>query len=211
MIETPGSFAARFPRLWRLAERGSHQGIRRHGLLTAAQAAQRAGHVLSDVPRRESIWVGLPDGTPVRITDNTPLSFGKLGPALDDMAPAEWLAMLNDRVFFWPARTLGEGNLKARRRYGYDSEWQEYETLGLLASCWDRAEVAHINTGSTIHQPARRGRQTFAPLAGLDFEAWRRRRRDAGEIAGLDTPKEVTVRGGVSEAGRFLLNVLPCD
>ena len=214
MTETPETFAARFPSLWRLAERGSHEGIRRHGLLTAAEAAARAGERLSDQPRKKRLRVRIDDSTWVHITDNAPLSFPKLeGVLLDGLTPERWLAMLNERVFFWPARKLGGGNLRARKRLRYVSEWQEFDTLGLLSSCWDRAEVAHINTGSTVHRPVQRGLSTFAPLDGLDYDRWRRRRRDSTRpdaIKGLDTVKEVTVRGGVPEAGRFLRRVLPC-
>ncbi|MBM2575327.1 hypothetical protein JQC91_03325 [Jannaschia sp. Os4] len=202
---TPTAFAARHPTLWRLAMRGAHEGIRRHGLLTAAQIAERADIALPRTPRPTALHATLPDGTPVAITDNSPLSFAKLAPVLDDgLTPEDWLAMLNDRVFLWPERRLGEGNLRARRRLGYESEWQGYDTAALLTLVWDRAEIAPINTGATIRRPTRRGRATFAPLAGLDWQAWRRARRDRGEVQGLDTPKEVTVRGGIPGAGAAL-------
>ena len=198
-------FAERFPVLWRLGMAGSSEGIRRHGLLTAAQIAARAGIALPATPRPAALRGALEDGTPVAVTDNSPLSFAKLAPVLDDgLAPEDWLAMLDDRAFFWPRRALGAGNLRARRRLGYASEWQGYETRALLGPVWDRAEVAPINTGATLRRPTRRGRATFAGLAGLDWDAWRRARRAAGVVTGLDDAKEVTVRGGVPRAGEAL-------
>ena len=211
MTETPESFAARFPSLWRLAERGSHEGIRRHGLLTAAAAARRAGHALQPSRRPGFTDLALPDGSQVAISDNLPLSERRLARALEDgLTVADWMAMLNDRVFFWTDRGSGEAHLAARTRLGRRSEWQEYETRSLIASCWDRAEIAPFNTGSTVRVAVRRGRSTFTPLNGLDFDRWRAARRERGQKKGLDSPKEVTVRGGVPQAGRFLLNVIPC-
>ncbi|MEM7732891.1 MAG: hypothetical protein AAF280_08940 [Pseudomonadota bacterium] len=185
---------------------GAASGIRRHGLLTAQDASERAGFNLPHIPRRDELNVALPDGTEVWITDNRPLSFKKLAPALDDdLTPQDWFAMLNARVFFWPDRKLGEGNLKARMSRGYDSEWQIYDTAKLLTKVWDRAEIAPINTGSTIHQPARRGLASFAPLDGLDFEIWRKQRGKRSP----DKVKEVTVRGSIAHAGDALLSVEP--
>ncbi|MGR3540047.1 MAG: DUF7002 family protein [Hasllibacter sp.] len=205
---TPRTFAARHPRLYRLAMRGAADGVRRHGLLPAAEIARRAGHDLRPVPRPAALPLTLPDGTPAVLTDNAPLSFAKLAPVLEDgLTPRDWMAMLNARVFLWPDRALGLGNLGARRRLGYDSEWQVFDTAGLLAAAWDRAEIAPINTGSTVRQPTRRGLATFAPLAGMDFAAWRRARRDAGVVQGLDAPKEVTIRGPVPGAGDHLIAV----
>ena len=203
---TPDAFAERHPRLWRLAQRGAAEGVRRHGLLTAARAAAMAGVDLPAAPRPGPLDVTLPDGTPVRITDNLPLSFRALAPVLDDgLTPADWLAMLNDRVFLWPDRALGAGNLAARARLGYESEWQCYDTARLLAPVWDRAEIAPINTGSTLRRPARRGLASFAPLAALDWEAWRRARGRSAP----DRVKEVTVRGGATNAGEALVAVEP--
>lgn len=207
---TPEAFAARCPRLWRLAMAGAHEGIRRHGLLTTRQICARAGLPPFEAPRRTAVALALPDGTAVVVTDNSPLSFARLAPVLDDgLTPADWLRMLDDRAFLWPRRALGERNLTARRKLGYESEWQVYDTLRLLAPVWDRAEIAPLNTGSTIHTPSRRGLATFAPLADLGWDEWRRRRRDAGLVKGLDTPKEVTIRGGAPAAGAALIDVRP--
>ncbi|PRY93359.1 hypothetical protein BCF33_2227 [Hasllibacter halocynthiae] len=209
---TPGAFAARHPRLYRLAARGAAEGVRRHGLLPAAELARRAGADLPPERRPRAVPLRLPDGTAAVLTDNAPLSLARLARVLDDgLCPADWMRMLNARVFLWPARPLGLGNLNARRRLGYESEWQVFDTLGLLSPVWDRAEIAPINTGATVRAPARRGLATFAPLAGLDFAAWRRARREAGTRKGLDTPKEVTVRGAIPDAGAHLLAVEPAD
>lgn len=207
---TPEAFAARHPRLWRVSSAGSADGIRRHGLRTARSLAALAGHALADARRPRALELALPDGTPVRITDNAPLREARLARVLKDgLAVADWMAMLNDRVFFWPDPALGEANRAARRRLGYDSEWHVFDTRRLLAPVWDRAEIAPFNTGATLRAPPRRGRTTFAPLAGLDWEAWRRRRRAAGVVRGLDAVKEVTVRGDVPHAATALIEIRP--
>ncbi|WP_308917470.1 DUF7002 family protein [Jannaschia sp. LMIT008] len=203
---TPAAFAALHPRLYRLAERGSLDSIRRHGLLPAADLARLAGHPLPPERRAAALRLTLPDGTPVTITDNAPLSMRALGGILDDgLAPADWMAMLNARVFFWPDRALGAGNLAARLRLGYRSEWHVFDTARLLAPVWDRAEVAPINTGATLRAAARRGRATFAPLATLDWDAWRRAR----PTRALDRAKEVTVRGPVPHAADAIEAIEP--
>ncbi|WGH77235.1 DUF7002 family protein [Jannaschia ovalis] len=202
------AFAARHPTLWRLSPRGSADGIRRHGLLSAATLAARAGVTLPTGRRRRAMPFALPDGTPVQVTDNSPLSEAKLARVLDDgLTPADWIAMLNARVFFWPDRRLGAGNLRARRRFGYVDEWHRFDTAAVLAPAWDRAEIAPFNTGATLHTPPRRGHATFAPLDGLDLAEWRERRRRAGAVQGRDAVREVTVRGDLPEAASALIGV----
>jgi hypothetical protein len=205
---TPDTFAARHPSLWRVAESGADEGVRRHGLLTARRIAELCGLDISD-RRPVPIRAALPDGTPVTITDNRPLQPKRLAAILDDcLTPGDWLAMLNDRVFLWPDRRLGAANAAARRKLGLGTEWHRYDTAALLAPVWDRAEIAPFNTGATVRVPPRRGRATFAPLATLDWEIWRRARRTAGVIAGLDAVREVTIRGGAPHASAALVEVL---
>lgn len=204
---TPETFACRVPRLYRLGARGAAHGIRRHGLLTASDAVARVDWRLPLDLRPTALPLTLPDDTKIFLTDNSPLSLDKLARVLDDgLTPADWLARLNARVFFWPDPRLGAANLKARQRFGYDSEWQVYNTKRLLEPVWPRAEIAPINTGATLFaNPARRGLSTFAPLDGLDFTAWRRRRC----LRTPDKIKEVTVRGSISHAGDALVDVEP--
>jgi hypothetical protein len=111
-------------------------------------------------------------------------------------------------VFFWPDRRIGAANAAARAAMGLEVEWHRFDTHALLAPVWDRAEIAPFNTGATLRMPPRRGRGTFAPLSGLDWDEWRARRRAAGIKAGLDVVREVTVRGGVAHAGE-VLEVVP--
>jgi hypothetical protein len=91
---------------------------------------------------------------------------------------------------------------------GLGVEWHRCDTLALLAPVRDRAEIAPFDTGATVRLPPRRGRDSFAPLDGLDWDAWRRRRREAGVKKGLDGVHEVTVRGGVAHAGKALREVI---
>jgi hypothetical protein len=207
---SPEVFAARHPRLWRLAAAGATAPIRAYGLRCARSLAALAGHDLADRRRATALDLTLPDGSRARITDNSPLSEARLAHLLDDkLTPADWMAMLNARVFFWPDPRLGLANLAARHRFGYASEWHVFDTHRLLAPVWDRAEIAPFNTGATVRLPPRRGRGTFAPLAALDYAAWRRARRDAGHIKGVDSVKEVTVRGDLPHANDALLEVRP--
>jgi hypothetical protein len=149
-------------------------------------------------------------GTPVQITDNAPLSEARLAAILDDgLTAADWMAMLNARCFFWPSEKRGAGNLKARTRLGYASEWHVFDTLALLRPVWHRAEIAPINTGATVRVPPRRGRATLTPLSDLDLTEWRQRRRAAGLKTSLDDIAEVTVRGDLPEAGAALIDARP--
>lgn len=197
-------FVKKYPRLYRAAEVSARAGILRYGLLPAAEAARRAGVKLPDGPRKAQLPIELPDGTQVNLTDNIPLNYKNLQSCLDDdLSPEEWVTMLNERVFFWPFRELGEANFQQRLNLGYESEWQVYDSRALLEPVWDRAEIAPINTGYAKRKPARRGKSTFARLKDLDFEDWRRARG----MAQLDKIKEVTVAGSIPHAGKALIDI----
>lgn len=203
---TPKDLAARHPRLYHVADPGALPGILRHGLLPTSALLS-----LFEVPAAERPAIERrrrPASVPLRhpahgtavITDNLPLSEAALEACLDDrLAPADWLGILNGRVFFWPDEESLGRLLGARLNRGRQRLVLVADTLGLARRHQGRMELAAINTGSTIRRPARRGLSTFTPLLRHDYEAWRRLR------GGLDRIREVTVVGGVADIADHLV------
>lgn len=203
---TPEDLAALHPRLYHLTDPGALPGILRHGLLPTSallslfEVTGPERHAVERRRRPESVRLSHPEHGEAVITDNLPLSEAALEACLDDgLAPADWLGILNGRVFFWPdeqglARLLG-----ARLNRGRDRLVLVLDTLALARRHQERVELSAINTGSTIRRPARRGLSTFTPLGLHEYGAWRRLR------GGLDRIREVTVLGGVRDVADHLV------
>ncbi len=203
---SPEDLAARHPRLYHVTAPEALPGILRHGLLPTSDLL-----TLFEVPaatrpaierQRRAAGVALqhPVHGRVVITDNKPLTEPALASCLDDgLSPADWLALLNKRVFFWAdeesvGRLLGAGLNRTRQRLVL-----VIDTLALARRHAPRIELAAINTGATMRRPARRGLSTFTPMLAHDYPTWRRLR------GGLDHIREVTVVGTVTEIETLLL------
>ncbi len=203
---TPEDLAARHPRLFHLTDPEGVPSILRHGLLPTRDLL-----TLFDVPaadrfaiegrcRPSRVRLAHPRHGRATVSDNSPLSEAALERCLDDgLAPADWLAMLNARVFFWAEERAVDALLHARRNRGEAKALLVFDTLGLVRAHRERTELSAINSGATMRRPARRGAATFTPLGLLSYDAWRRRR------GRLDRVREVTVAGPVPDAGRHLL------
>lgn len=208
---TPEDLAARHPRLYHVTTPGAWPGIARDGLLPPAllldlyeaDAATRAA-----VLRRRPAEVGLrhPERGEAVVMDNLPLDERKLAGALDDgLTPSDWLALLNERVFFWTSEADLERLRGARAYRGRERLVLVADTLSLARAHAERIEIAPFNTGSTLYVPARRGRATFSPLGRYGFDEWRRLRG----LSGPDRIKEVTVVGGVPDLAAHLVERRP--
>lgn len=203
---SPEELAAKHPRLYHVTDPRALPGILRHGLLPTSGLLSLFEVPAADRPaiERRRRPAGVPLSHPTHgdavITDNLPLSEAALASCLDDgLAPGDWLAMLNERVFFW-ADEEGLGRLLgARLNRGRDRAVLVLDTLGVARRHGPRMELSAINTGSTIRRPARRGLSTFVPLHRHGYEAWRRLR------GGRDRVREVTVVGGVSDVAEHLV------
>lgn len=206
---TPEDLARLHPRLHHLTLPAAVEGIRRHGLLPPlalldlfeADEATRA-RVLARRPERMRLCHPV-HGEAV-VTDNAPLNDQKLARVLDDgLTPDDWRRMLAERVFLWASEDEAMRLAGARLNRGERRALLVLDTLSLARAHGERMEIAPINTGQTLYVPTRRGRATFAPLLGTDYEAWTRRRG----LRTADRIREVTVRGPVPDARRHLLEV----
>jgi hypothetical protein len=206
---TPEELADRHPRLYHVTTPGAVSGMIAHGLLPTSSLLdlfEITGEERARIearPRAVEVVVEHADHGKAVISDNSPLSFEALGRCLDDgLRPADWFRMLNERVFFWGDRQGVTRLLGARVNRGRMRDILVVDTLSLARALADRIDIAPINTGATIRRPARRGLSTFTPLKAHPYEAWQRLR------GGRDRVLEVTVRGGIPDIDKYLLDVI---
>lgn len=204
---TPEDVAALHPRLFHVTTPGALPSILRHGLLPTAALLD-----LFDVPppdrpaieaerRPGSVTLHHPLHGTATITDNLPLSVRALAACLDDgLQPADWLRLLNARVFLWADRGGLDRLLNARLNRTRARDVLVFDTLGLARACTGRVEISAINSGATIRRPARRGLATFTPLERHPYATWRRLRDQHDRIL------EVTVVGGIPDPAPHLVD-----
>jgi hypothetical protein len=203
---TPGELADRHPRLFHLTTPGAWPSIAAHGLLSTAglldlfEVPAERRDALTARRRPGEVPLSHPRHGAAVLNDNLPLSEGALAGCLDDgLSPADWLRLLNGRVFFWADEDGLARLLNARMNRGRTRGVLVFDTLSLVSAHAARVELSPINSGATIRRPARRGLGTFTPLGALSYRDWQRRR------GGRDRVVEVAVRGGIPDAARHLL------
>ena len=186
---TPDDLITRYPSLFHMAADGAWPHILEHGLLSTTAVLDLVG--LSGDPRRrleeerreESVTLHAGSGECFVLRDQKPLHPGKLERCLVGMTVAEWLRLLNGKVFFWPTRRRCEHLLAARAYRGRAHTVIEVDTARLLDGHSHQVTLSPINSGSVLYDPPQRGAFTFVPLAEVPFEEWRRKRGRAGAIA----------------------------
>lgn len=205
---TPEDLAALHPRLFHVTQPECVDGILARGLLSTSRLLDRfevRGEVRASIeaarrPARVTL-AHAAHGTAI-INDNTPLSEKALAACLDDgLSPADWLRMLNARVFFWASAEEVATLTGARLNRGRRLTVLVLDTLGLVRAHAGHVELCPINSGSTIRKPARRGKGTFTPLGAHPYATWRRLR------GGLDRVREVVVLGAVAPIAPHMIEV----
>lgn len=165
---TPEEFSEHYPRLYHMAERGTWDSIKTHGLLSTSALLDLFGvtgerrHRIESCRRKESVPIEHPQYGVATIRDNAPLPETKLRSALDDGTTCqEWYEILNGKVFFWPTKERIARLLRGRR---YRGKWHTVIVVTsekLFSSHAADISLSRINSGSAIYQPTPRGKYTF--------------------------------------------------
>lgn len=182
---TANEFISHYPRLYHVAESGSWSSIQKFGLESTSALLDRFSIAGQERDAIESTWRGAKvqlkhdQFGSIVIRDQTPISHTKLTQCLRDMTASEWYRMLNGYVFLWPS-------LQRRDRMlcSYQNQHHDVLTIDskqLLAQYSDKMMLSPINSGSTLYNPALRGRDTFVPFDQCPFSEWLRRRRKRPE------------------------------
>lgn len=195
-------------RVYHLAETDNWPSIQKHGLLCATALLGLAGNNDDDrnrVVRHRTTRTVLSNGAVVR--DQTPMPPAALRLCLHDMAPDEWYALLNSKVFFWADVERLNRHLHACRRH--PQVVMVLDAAALLSRYSERAAVSPFNTGNARRRPASRGRATFVPYLTWYASGWQH------EATGLGTrprsrshrPAELTVDGAVPDVMDFVVDI----
>ena len=204
---TVEEFCATYPRLYHMAEASMWPSIQRHGLLSTSALLDLYGVAGAERARIEQqrrpdfIAITHARHGEVLIRDQKPMSDATLAPVLIDMTPAEWYALLNERVFFWVNETRLKGLLAAYRHR--ENLVLVLDTAKVMARHAAQVTLSPINSGYSRRWAVRRGRETFRSLADyriVERVDGRAVRRPVAECA---------VSGGVTNAMEVLIETRP--
>jgi hypothetical protein len=181
-----------------MAQDGSWPSIVEHGLLSTSslldlyevEGDQR--EALERHHRPQSVPIARPGLPGAVVRDQKPMHEVALLDCLDDgLAPADWYAALNQRVFFWPSRDRLWRLLKGK---AYRNDVQTVitlETRSIVGAYADVIQLSPINSGATIQSIPRRGNHTFAPITEFPREPNRRRPGYYQSVAEVVIPDRV--------------------
>jgi hypothetical protein len=161
-----------YPELYHVAADGAWPSIQRHGLLSTAALVTRWG-VRQGAPqaailtrrRGDDLELTHPQYGAAVIRHQKAMHEPSLAAALEDLSPAEWYTLLNERVFFFLQKArLNE--LLSARSYRDDAHTViTVDTRSLLAAHEDDIELTRVNTGFAQRFSAEpRGRDSLQPI-----------------------------------------------
>ena len=206
MAVSVDQLASRHPTLYHMAHRDSWRSIRQHGLLSTRALlslfevpSQDANRILSS-HRAESVEIRHSIRGSAVIRDQKPMSDEGLWRALqDDLTPADWYQILNDKVFFWPSEDRLQRMMNAPPYRRQEHVVLVARTDALLRAVRDRVLLSPLNSGATRPMPHPRGLETFQPMDSYPY--FERKQK------GLDPVAEIAIADRVADVERFLLRV----
>lgn len=205
---SPEELATKHPKLYHVTEAGAWESISRLGL-HSTKSLLKLFEISDDqntriLSKRRPLPIPLehPLYGHVVINDNFPISESNLAKCLEDnLSPSDWLRILNSKIFFFVNEDKCNDLLSAKQNTNRPKTLITLDTLSLSKAYADFVELSPINSGATIHQPAKRGLSTFTPLLAKSYEEWRRQRGK------LDKIKEVAVTTGITNIADFVTDV----
>lgn len=197
---SPKELAAKHPRLYHITRQEALSNILRYGLLSASNlltlfgVPQAQRDLIESKTRPISVDIAHPVYGRARLTDSFSLCGTALSDCLDDgLQPADWMRMLNRRVFFWVNEKDVDSHLRASLKQGDKRIVLILDTLSVMMAHFKQVELAAINTGATARRVARRGLTTFTPAHLYSYREWQALR------GGNDHVKELAVLDGIRD------------
>ena len=197
-----------FPVLYHATVGGRWGAIRDHGLWTAEQIVRTAGcdpqsaDLILSTRRERAVQLTHPILGEVTVRDQAPLRPGVLQLCLTDLSVAQWLSLLNNRVFFWLHPSRVSTLLSGRRNKDLEHDVIAVNTASFVKAHGERIRLSPINSGAALYpNAAHRGSQTFHTIADYPYAQRRLTRGVSASIA------ELAVADGVSDIAAYTIGV----
>ena len=197
-----------YPVVYHITAAGSWRAIRENGLwtvediVTTAQCGQQEADTILHRRRPRAVRLVHPVLGEVCIRDQSPLRPDVLARCLTDLSPAQWLALLNNRVFFWLDLSRLKSLLSGRRNRNDQHDVIVVDTASLVSAHRRRIRLSAINSGATLYPNAPwRGSHTFQTIASYPYAERRRSHPVRSAIA------ELAVIGGVHDLADHVIGL----
>jgi hypothetical protein len=197
-----------YPRLYHMAESGTWESIREHGLLSTSALLDL--FEINGKERREIEDQHRPELVPIThnkygravVRDQKPMRESSLLNCLTKpLTPRDWYRILNRNVFFWLDSRRLNGLLGAKPYRNKRHCVLTVDSGHLITAYEKEITLSPMNSGSTLYDPLSRGLETFLPIAEFPFE----KRRATRPIQ--NTVVELLVKYAVPNVDEFVLKV----
>lgn len=184
-------FLKHYPLLYHMANDGTWDSIQKYGLLSTTALLDLFG--IREKERFEIESCHRPTSRPIEhplygrvvIRDQAPMREAALEKCLVGMNCQEWYELLNRKAFFWVTENRVQTLLGAKLYRNKQHVVITIDTATLLAKYAGRVTLCPINSGNTLYNPPKRGKQSFTPIADYPFEERRKMRGIGNAVAEL--------------------------
>lgn len=163
------------PRIYHMAEYGSEDSIRKHGLLSTTalldlfEITGEKRFALEKCRRAKTETITHKEYGSAVIRDQQPMNDSMLSKCLNDgLTPPDWYEIINSMAFFWSTRDRLRTFLSAPNYKDKMQTILTVDTKRLVERYHDNIRLCHINSGCTRSIEHRRGLSTFKTIEEFD-------------------------------------------
>jgi hypothetical protein len=179
---TTNELIQHYPKAYHMAEFGTWDSIRRHGLCSTTalldffEISGKRRTELESMRRPQCETITHPIHGTAIIRDQKVLSDSALSKCLTRGTPREWYQLLNRKTFFWLHSERLKRLLSGRAYIGRPHCVITINTQSLVENHIQRITLSPINSGSTIWRPIPRNPDIFYKISDFPFQDRRRTR-----------------------------------
>lgn len=182
-------FISLHPMLYHMAEYGSWESIKKHGLMSTLALLDLFGISgtartrIIENRRPQMVYIEHKDYGRAAIRDNKPMNEIILARSLKNgLTPRDWYIYLNQFVFFWVNKSRLNKLLNARAYRDKRHTVLTINTKSLLQSHVKSTLLSPINSGAALFKAPARCKEDFKPIESYPYDIYAKRASREGAV-----------------------------